>query len=127
MAGDARDEDDHGPRPAEEAALSARLRQLGERLESADSSRTSGAGPVDRGAVDASAFARGLRLSSEFVAGVVAGAGLGWLLDHWLGTSPWGLIVLTMLGFAASVLTLIRASSRDSGNLPDGRADRRQN
>ncbi len=81
---------------------------------------------MDRGTADASAFARGFRLSSEFVAGVLAGAGLGWLLDHWLGTSPWGLIGLTMLGFVASVVTLIRASSPGSGNLPNGRADRRQ-
>ena len=32
-----------------------------------------------------SAFARGFRLSSELVAGVLVGAGIGWLIDRWLG------------------------------------------
>ena len=51
-----------------------------------------------------SAFARGFRLSTELVAGVLVGAGLGWLLDRWLGTTPWGLMVFLLLGFAAGVL-----------------------
>lgn len=126
MADDAREEDDHGPRSADEAALSARLRRLGEGLDRAGASPPPGGSPADRANVDASAFARGFRLSSEFVAGVLVGAGLGWLADHWLRTSPWGLIVLTMLGFVASVVNLIRASSPGSGNLPNRRADRRQ-
>jgi len=59
---------------------------------------------------DASAFARGFRLSTELVAGVLVGAGLGWLIDRWLGISPWGLIVFLMLGFAAGVLNVMRAA-----------------
>ena len=38
------------------------------------------------------------------------GAMLGWLLDRWLGTSPWGLIVFLLLGFAAGVLNVMRAA-----------------
>ena len=48
-----------------------------------------------------SGFARGMRLSTELVAGVLVGAFLGWALDRLLATSPWGLIVLLMLGFVA--------------------------
>jgi ATP synthase protein I len=55
-------------------------------------------------------MARGFRLSTELVAGVAVGAGLGWLLDKWLGTTPWGMIVLLMLGFAAGVLNVMRAA-----------------
>ncbi len=121
MADDARDENDSGPRPAEGAALSARLRRLGEGLDRAGAERPSGRGQVDRTQASASAFARGFRLSSEFVAGVLAGAGLGWAIDHWLRTSPWGLILLTMLGFTASVVNLIRASGSSSRDLPDRR------
>jgi ATP synthase protein I len=51
-----------------------------------------------------------LRLSSELVAGVVVGAGLGLLLDRWLGISPWGLIVFLLLGFAAGVLNVARGA-----------------
>jgi ATP synthase protein I len=55
-------------------------------------------------------MARGFRLSTELVAGVAVGAGLGWLLDKWLGTTPWGMIVLLMFGFAAGILNVMRAA-----------------
>jgi ATP synthase protein I len=57
-----------------------------------------------------SGFARGFRLSSELVAGVVVGAVIGWVLDRLLGISPWGLIVFLLLGFAAGVLNVMRAA-----------------
>jgi ATP synthase protein I len=92
----------------EEAALSARLQRLGERLNTAGRHSENDSGP--RQTVDTSAYARGFRLSTELVAGVLVGAGLGWLIDRWLGTSPWGLIVFLMLGFAAGVLNVMRAA-----------------
>ena len=61
-------------------------------------------------ATDVSGFARGFRLSTELVAGVLVGAMIGWLLDRWLGISPWGLIVFLLLGFAAGVLNVMRAA-----------------
>ena len=66
--------------------------------------------PSDEAALSASAFARGFRLSTELVAGVLVGAVIGWLLDRWLGISPWGLIVFLLLGFAAGVLNVMRAA-----------------
>ena len=45
------------------------------------------------GAARASAMARGFRLSSELIAGVVVGAVIGWGFDRLLSTSPFGLIV----------------------------------
>ena len=71
--------------------------------------------PVDenvgaRPGADPSAIARGFRLSTELVAGVLVGAAIGWLLDRWLGISPWGLIVFLLLGFAAGVLNVMRAA-----------------
>ncbi|MEP1209169.1 MAG: AtpZ/AtpI family protein [Rhizobiaceae bacterium] len=50
------------------------------------------------------------RLSSEFIAGVVVGAGIGYLVDTFFGTSPWGMIVFLLLGFAAAVLNVMRAA-----------------
>jgi ATP synthase protein I len=49
-------------------------------------------------------------LSTELVAGVLVGAAIGWLLDRWLGISPWGMIVFLLLGFAAGVLNVMRAA-----------------
>ena len=73
-------------------------------------SRPPETGTDPRRTADPSAFARGFRLSSELVAGVVVGALIGWLLDRWLGISPWGLIVFVLLGFAAGVLNVMRAA-----------------
>ena len=94
--------------PDDEAALSARLQRLGERLKDTSRPSENVAGP--RQTADPSAMARGFRLSTELVAGVVVGALIGWLLDRWLGISPWGLIVFLLLGFAAGVLNVMRAA-----------------
>ena len=44
------------------------------------------------------------------VIALAVGALIGWLLDRWLGISPWGLIVFLLLGFAAGVLNVMRAA-----------------
>ncbi|PZO78938.1 MAG: atp synthase i [Mesorhizobium amorphae] len=53
-----------------------------------------------------------LRLSSEFIAAVAVGAALGWAIDHYAGTTPWGLIVFLLLGFAAAVLNVLRSAGQ---------------
>jgi ATP synthase protein I len=118
MSGGTRNDGNRGKAHTDEAALSARLQRLGEGLGEA---RGRAAPPSDGPGVDrattASGYARGFRLSSELVAGVLVGAGLGWLIDRLLGTSPWGLIVLQLLGFAAGVLNVMRAA----GVIPENR------
>jgi ATP synthase protein I len=52
-----------------------------------------------------------MRLGSEFVAAILVGAGIGYLLDLWLHTSPWLMLVMLMVGFAAGVLNVIRAAN----------------
>ena len=108
MADGAQDEGERKQPPDDEAQLSARLQRLGERLANVSRPSENGSGP--RQTADMSGFARGFRLSSELVAGVLVGAGLGWLLDRWLGTTPWGLMLLGLLGFAAGVLNVMRAA-----------------
>ena len=108
MADDPRGTGDRNEPPDDEAALSARLQRLGNRLAKTNRPSENGSGP--RQTADLSAFARGFRLSTELVGGVLVGAGLGWLLDRWLGTTPWGLIVFLLLGFAAGVLNVMRAA-----------------
>jgi F0F1-type ATP synthase assembly protein I len=43
-----------------------------------------------------------------FVLAVVLGAGLGYLIDRWFGTSPWGFLVCFFLGMAAGVRAVMR-------------------
>jgi ATP synthase protein I len=98
---------------SDEAALSARLGSLDRRL-SEIGKRKIGTDPSgserDAAQARASAMAIGLRLSSELVAGVLVGAGLGWGFDRLLSTSPWGLVVFLLLGFTAGVINVMRAA-----------------
>ena len=109
MSDDAREQGDGGHAHTDEAALSARLKRLSERLARDQAGQASDGAGEDR-ATTASGYARGFRLSSELVAGVLVGGGIGWLIDRWLGISPWGLIVFLLLGFAAGVLNVMRAA-----------------
>jgi ATP synthase protein I len=116
MAGDTDEESKTSRRSAEEAALSARLQHLGDRLarQRVTEKVETGSGPRS----DPSALARGFRLSTELVAGVLVGAFIGWALDRWLGISPWGMIVFLLLGFAAGVINVMRAAGVSSGPGP---------
>lgn len=49
------------------------------------------------------------RIGAELVAAMIVGVGGGLLLDRWLGTAPWGLVVLFLLGAAAGVMNVYRA------------------
>jgi ATP synthase protein I len=119
MGDDAREKGDGEELPADEAALSARFKRLGERLGRVHADRPPESSSNQRPASDPSAMARGFRLSTEFVAGVVVGAAIGWLLDRWLGISPWGMIVFLLLGFAAGVLNVMRAAGVVASNTLD--------
>jgi F0F1-type ATP synthase assembly protein I len=39
---------------------------------------------------------------------IAVGLFFGYLLDKWLGTKPWMIIIWTLLGVASGLLTLIR-------------------
>lgn len=54
-------------------------------------------------------MALGLKISSEFIAAIAVGAMLGYLLDRFAGTGPWGMIILLLLGFCAGILNVLRA------------------
>ncbi|HET9904137.1 MAG TPA: AtpZ/AtpI family protein [Xanthobacteraceae bacterium] len=117
MADGARENGKQSATPADEAALSARLRRLGERLDRKRASRAAESEPGAGSASDPSRLAVALRLSAELVGGVAVGAGIGLGLDYLAGTSPWGFIVLVMLGFAGGVLTVMRSA----GVIPERR------
>jgi ATP synthase protein I len=64
-------------------------------------------GPSDAGSVSAGAYA--LRFGAEFVASVFVGGLIGYWIDHFAGTRPWGLLVVGVLGAAAGIRGIVRA------------------
>ena len=104
----------------DEAALSARLGGLDRRLSEIRDSRKietdQPEGESEDSAARASAMARGFRLSSELIAGVVVGAVIGWGFDRLLSTSPFGLIVFFLLGFVAGVVNVVRSAGAGPRN-----------
>jgi ATP synthase protein I len=84
--------------------LAARIRRAQENEKVEQASR-------GNAARDMSGLSRGLRLGSEFIAAILVGAGIGYLLDLWLKTGPWLLLVMLLVGFAAGVLNVTRAAA----------------
>jgi ATP synthase protein I len=92
-----------------DADLARRLDRLSRDLDAERQERAAAERPQR---ANSAGFAQAFKLASEFVAGVLVGAALGWGLDRVAGTSPWGLIGLLLLGFAAGVLNVVRAAGR---------------
>ena len=86
--------------------LDKRLKDLEGRLaskKSAEKTENKMSGEARKG------YSQAIKLSSEFIAGILVGILLGYLFDTLLGTHPWGMIVFMMLGFCAAVLNVLRA------------------
>lgn len=100
-----------------DADLARRLDRLSRALDAEKRERAEAERPVRTSGTD---FAYAFRLASEFVAGILVGAALGWGLDRVAGTSPWGLIGLLLLGFVAGVMNVVRVSSRMTSGAANG-------
>lgn len=87
------------------------LARLGDRIDSARAARVrKQPAAADRSAMQ-QGLGFGLRIGVELVVAIGVATGLGWAIDHWLGTRPWGMIVLFFLGVAAGMLNVYRAVS----------------
>ena len=52
---------------------------------------------------------------------IAVGLFLGYLLDRWLGTAPWLLLIFTVLGIVSGLLSLFRALKKEmKDEPPDG-------
>ncbi len=109
---------------SEDRDLAKRLDDLGRHLSAKErEAHAARKAEEPRAGADASAISSALRLSGEFIAGVVAGGGIGWAVDTYLGLSPWGLIIFLLLGFLTGVWNVLRAAgylktARDTGSPP---------
>ena len=71
-------------------------------------------------------LALAFRIGVELVAALIVGTGIGLLLDAWLGTKPWLLVLFFFLGAAAGILNVYRTMSGygySAGYRPAGRQD----
>jgi ATP synthase protein I len=60
------------------------------------------------------AMAQGYRFVGEVVGGVLGGVGLGWLLDHFAGTTPFGLIGGLLIGGGISIFAAVTSAAKAS-------------
>lgn len=103
--------DPDGTRPdhasPKDTELERRLHDLDRRLDQSRAARKVEVGPAPP---KRPGMAMAMRLGADFVAGVVLGAALGWGFDRLFGTTPWGMMVFLLLGFAAGVLSVLRSA-----------------
>ncbi len=83
-------------------ALEARLREA--RGEAEDISPES----KDKNQLPANALSLAFRVGVELVSALAIGVAIGWLLDQWLDTRPWLMLVFIFLGGAAGILNVYR-------------------
>ncbi|AJD40283.1 F0F1 ATP synthase assembly protein [Rhizobium sp. SEMIA 4085] len=95
-----------------EESLEKRRAQLGAKLRAKRIDAGEDEANEARAEVSRKGYAEAMKLSSEFISAIVVGALLGYLLDRFVGTAPWGLIVLLLLGFCAGVLNVLRAAGK---------------
>ena len=88
----------------------AELRDLEKGLERARQGRNDAAARKRGGGLGGYQSALGLafRIGLELVVAVVVGVLIGWALDRWLGTRPWGTIFFFFLGVATGMVNVWR-------------------
>ena len=69
---------------------------------------------------EAKGYGFAIRLAIEMVATLAVGVFLGWVLDRWLGTGPWLLVVFFFLGAAGGALNVYRVTKSMVGG-PGGK------
>ena len=55
---------------------------------------------------------RYIAIGYNFSGIIIAGAAVGWLIDRFLGTGPWGLLACSLIGIVGSFIWLIDALRR---------------
>jgi ATP synthase protein I len=62
-------------------------------------------------AAEAQNMSTGIRAGTEFIASILAGGGIGWLIDSWAHSRPWGLIIFLFLGVGAGFMSIYRITN----------------
>ncbi len=84
-----------------------KLRELKDRIETAKSSNAS---ITKKNKESGAGF--GFKISTEIIAALVVGVGIGLIVDKYLGTKPFGLIIFFIFGALAGFLNVYRVMRR---------------
>jgi len=85
------------------------LKRLNDRLtafEAQDAPKSRADGSAERSIGD------GYRLLGEVIGGILGGLGLGWVFDHFVHTTPFGLVIGLLLGTAASAYAAMTSAAQ---------------
>jgi ATP synthase protein I len=103
----AEDETDGVPKLPPDARLES-LDQRLERLQQEEAKRTAKRGPDPN-------YRVGQLVLSHLIGAPAGGFIIGFVLDKWLGTKPWLMLLMLFLGFAVGIWNVIRISSNRPG------------
>ncbi len=84
-----------------------KLKELKDRIKTAKSSNT----PKTKENKESGA-GFGFKISTEIIAALVVGVGIGLIVDKYLGTKPFGLIIFFIFGALAGFLNVYRVMRR---------------
>lgn len=98
--------------PQDRAQFERRVSELNQKLGKVRAGREAGAKADSDAAESGRSMGQGFRMATELVAAVLVGGLIGFGLDRLFGTTPWLFLLFFLLGFAAGVLNVIRASNR---------------
>ena len=84
-----------------------KLKQLKERIDTAETSNIPGSKQKKQ---NGAGF--GFKISTEIIAALVVGVGIGLIVDKYLGTKPFGLIIFFIFGAIAGFLNVYRVMRR---------------
>ncbi len=74
-------------------------------------------------AADEKASQDGYRLLADLIGGVLVGLGFGWLLDHYVGTGPWGMIGGLLVGTGLAIFSVVRKATKLSAQASKAQAE----
>jgi ATP synthase protein I len=109
----AEDETDEVPKLPPDARLESLDKRL-DQLQQAEAKRTAKRQP-DRN------YQAGQLVLSNLIGAPAGGFIIGFVLDKWLGTKPWLMLLMLFAGFAVAIWNVIRISNSASGKAPGER------
>ena len=66
---------------------------------------------------DAKAMSLGMRVGTELVGTILVSGAIGYGLDRWLGTSPWILVVMLVLGMIAAFYSIYKTTQNQDSSV----------